>query len=420
MTVSSEPVDTSAMARTQALTDHLLPFPRSPDGIELRHLRAFVAVAEELNFSRAAHRLSVSQPALSRQIKALEQLVGAQLLTRSTHAVTLTLAGDALLDRSRKLLADVDEAVATTMAISGELVARTARLLEPLSHLTPGDVQSARDASEELNAHFSPPPGMIVRPATAGGVPSLVVSQNPASAPTVLYLHGGGYVLGSAFGYRAHAGALAAAAQTGVLVLDYRLAPEHPFPAAVEDAVAAYRWLLSRGPRPSELAVAGDSSGGGLTVSLLLRLRQERLPMPGAAVLLCPLVDLFGRNRHGASEQSEPLAGADAARYFAEAYLAGHPPDDPIVDPLSADLSGLPKMLIESATGDARVGESRALAARAQSHGVEVSLELYPVAAHAFQLFWSFLPEAADAMESAGAFLRNAGSSGSPDSSVPS
>jgi monoterpene epsilon-lactone hydrolase len=210
MTVSSEPVDTSAMARTQALTDHLLPFPRSPDGIELRHLRAFVAVAEELNFSRAAHRLSVSQPALSRQIKALEQLVGAQLLTRSTHAVALTLAGDALLDRSRKLLADVDEAVATTMAISGELVARTARLLEPLSHLTPGDVQSARDASEELNAHFSPPPGMIVRPATAGGVPSLVVSQNPASAPTVLYLHGGGYVMGSAFGYRAHAGALAA------------------------------------------------------------------------------------------------------------------------------------------------------------------------------------------------------------------
>jgi monoterpene epsilon-lactone hydrolase len=408
-----------ATRRSEA-TNHVLPFPQSPDGIELRHLRAFVAVAEELNFSRAAERLCVSQPALSRQIRALEQLVGAQLLTRSTHKVALTLAGGALLDRSRKLLADVDDAVATTMAVGGELAARTARLLGPLAALTPGDVQRARDAAEDLNAHFSPPPGIVVRPVTAGGVPSLFVAQDPASPPTVLYLHGGAYVLGSAFGYQAHAGALAASAQTGVLAPDYRLAPEHPFPAAVDDAISAYRWLLSRGLSAADLAVAGDSSGGGLALSMLIRLRQEGLPMPGAAVLLCPLVDLFLHRTSGSGNQPQPLAGADVARYFAEAYLAGHPPDDPIIDPLSADLSGLPRMLIESATGDPRVDESKGLAARARSHGVDVRLELYPVAAHAFQLFWSFLPEAADAMESAGAFLRNARFVGSAESSLTS
>ena len=180
---------------------HLLPFPQAPDGIELRHLRAFVAVAEELNFGRAAERLYVSQPALSRQIRGLEQLVGCELLRRSTHRVELTLAGEALLDRARKLLADVDEAVSATLAVGGELLARIARMLEPMTGLVTadGDLQAARDAIESLNAQFSPPPGTGVRPVTAGGVPSMLVSAGQASPATVLYLHGGGYVLGSAF-----------------------------------------------------------------------------------------------------------------------------------------------------------------------------------------------------------------------------
>ena len=113
-------------------TGSVLPFPQAPDGIELRHLRAFVAVAEELNFGRAAERLYVSPPALSRQIRGLEQLVGCELLRRSTHSVELTLAGEALLDRSRQLLRDVDEAVAAALAVGGELLGRIARALEPL------------------------------------------------------------------------------------------------------------------------------------------------------------------------------------------------------------------------------------------------------------------------------------------------
>lgn len=391
---------------------HLLPFPQAPDGIELRHLRAFVAVAEELNFGRAAERLYVSQPALSRQIRGLEQLVGCELLRRSTHRVELTLAGEALLDRARKLLSDVDEAVSAALAVGGELLGRAARLLEPLSGLVArdADLHEIRAAFEGLQAEFAPPPGTRVRPVTAGGVPSLVASPDDGPEPTVLYLHGGGYVVGSAFGYMPHAGALAAAAQAGVLVPDYRLAPEHPFPAAVEDALSAYQWLLDQGVPPERVTVAGDSAGGGLVMSLLLTLKREREPFPAAAVLFCPWLDLALRHtniRAGAEQVSGPMTTEAEAIRCTEAYLNGHPVDDPIVDPLAADLGGLPPMLCQAATGDARVADAELLAGRAEEQGVDVRLELYPVQAHAFQLFWSFLPEAADAFEAAGEFIRD-------------
>jgi acetyl esterase/lipase len=268
------------------------------------------------------------------------------------------------------------------------------------------DLQEARAAVEELLAKGSPPPGTNVRPVTAGGIPSLLVSPAHDAAATVLYLHGGGYVLGSAFGYQPLAGALATAAQTGVLVPDYPLAPEHPFPAAVEDSLNAYLWLLDRGIAPERVTLAGDSSGGGLVLSLLLTLKQRDAPLPSAAVLLCPWVDLALRHDRDSRHVTAPIAATDDARRCAALYLAGHSLDDPRVDPLSADLTGLPPMLIQAATGDARLADAKALAAHARDHGVDVRLELFPVDAHAFHLFWSFLPEAADAIEAAGAFIR--------------
>jgi acetyl esterase/lipase len=382
----------------------VLPFPQAPEGIELRHLRAFVAVAEELNFGRAAERLYVSQPALSRQIRTLEQLVGCELLRRSTHRVELTVAGEALLGRSRKLLGDVDEAVSAALAVGGELLGRVARMLEPMQGVLAADpdLSQTRANFESLNEQFSPPAGTITRPVTAGGVPSLIVSPGEGHEPTVIYLHGGGYVIGSAFGYQPHAGALAAAAQTAVLVPDYRLAPEHPFPAALDDALSAYRWLCERAGGPERIIVAGDSAGGGLVLSLLLALKRDRQPQPGAAVVLCPWLDL---TLSAPFTPDAPLAAEEDVRRCVAAYLAGHPADDPIVDPLHADLSGLAPMLIQAATGDARLADAKALAARAQADGVDAQLELYPVDAHAFQLFWSFLPEAADAIEAAGRFI---------------
>jgi epsilon-lactone hydrolase len=383
----------------------LLAFPQAPDAIELRHLRAFVAVAEELNFGRAAERLYLSQPALSRQIRALERLVGCELLRRTTHRVELTIAGEALLDRARRLLRDLDDAVATTQSVGGELAGRLAQLWQPLVELTStdADIQQTRAAYEALHAEFSPPDGIAVRPANAGGVPALLLGAGEEE-PTLLYLHGGGFVLGSAFGYRPLAGALALAAGTGALVPEYRLAPEHPFPAALDDAVRAYGWMLERGVPPEHVTLAGDSAGAGLVLSLLLTLKERRLALPGAAVMLCPAVDLTFGLLVPPPDDAQAETALAFGRLAVAAYLGDHPIDDPLVSPLRADLSGLPPMLIQAATGDLQRPDAQALADRAGSHGVDVRLELYPVDTHVFHFFWSFLPEAADALESAGRF----------------
>ena len=379
----------------------VLAMPQTPDAIELRHLRAFVAVAEELNFSRAATRLYLSQPALSRQIRALERLLGCDLLRRSTHRVELTLAGEAFLDRARTLLGDLDSAIATTRSVGGELITRVNRMWAPLADEGfEGELGRMRAAYEGMLAQLELPPEVTVVPVNAGGVPGLQVGAG--GAPSVLHLHGGGFVLGSAYGYRSLAGALAVSTGSAVLLPDFRLAPEHPFPAAVDDARSAYLWLLDQGVAPEELIVSGDSSGGGLALSLLLLLREQGLPLPAGAVLLCP-----GLNISAVLDGSSPLATHDHFKTMARvtsSYVAGHPVDDPLLSPLNADLTGLPPMLVQSATGDPVGDDMRRLAEQAETYGVEVVAELYTADTHVFQLFWSFLPEAQQAMTRIGEF----------------
>ncbi|MFF2550681.1 alpha/beta hydrolase fold domain-containing protein [Nocardia sp. NPDC058058] len=384
------------------------PLAKAPDAIELRHLRAFITVAEELNFGRAATRLYVSQPALSRQIRALERLVGCDLLRRTTHRVELTLAGEALFDRAGRILDAVDEAVSATRAVGGELLARIAQYWEPFGDPDP-ELGVLRAAYEDLHAQFPPPPEVTVRPANAGGVPSLLVRTANPDDSTVLYLHGGGYIAGSAFGYRSLAGALTVAANSNTLIPDYRLAPEHPFPAAVDDALSAYRWLLDTGVEAETITVAGDSVGAHLTLSMLLRLREQRLPQPASVVLLCPGIDLHCGATDAELPDAQPgqVSGAHFHRRIVPDYLAGHPDDDPIVAPLLADLTGLPPLLIQASTGDSHLTDAHRLIDRAQACGVPVQLELYPVETHNFHLFRSFLPEAADALEHAGKFIRD-------------
>ncbi|WP_433271364.1 alpha/beta hydrolase fold domain-containing protein [Actinosynnema sp. CS-041913] len=383
--------------------------PQAPDAIELRHLRGFVAVAQELNFGRAAARLYLSAPALSRQVRTLERLVGCDLLRRSTHRVELTTAGETFLDCARSLLRDLDRGLSVTRAAGGEFAARIARFWAVVGDTGPeAGLQDLRDTCEELHARFSPPPEVGVRPVNTGGVPSFLLSPRPDAPVRVLYLHGGAYVTGSAFGYRALAGAIAAAVDGRVVVPEFRLAPEHPFPAALEDAVRAYTWLLDTGADPRQVVVSGDSSGAGLALSLLLTLREHDLPQPGGAMLLCPSVDLTCR------AFPEPVEGAPSSRLtraevrrFVDMYLAGHPIDDPVVSPLLADLSGLPPLLIQVGLGDPVRDEARNLAAHARAHGVDVRLEVYPTSTHVFQVFWSFLPEAADALAGLGRFTRD-------------
>jgi monoterpene epsilon-lactone hydrolase len=378
----------------------VVSLPQAPDAIELRHLRAFVAVADELNFGRAAARLYLSQPALSRQIRALERLVGCDLLRRSTHRVELTIAGEALLERARTLLRDVDEAVSATRSVGGELLARIARHWESFAEVSPADLQELRVAYEGLHGQFEAPPHIAVRSVNAGGVPGLLLTPPAEEQAALLFLHGGGHVSGSAFGYRPLAGALADAAGTGVVVPDYRLAPEHPFPASVADAVRAYRWMLDRGA--ARVIVAGDSSGCGLVLSLLLSLRQQDLPRPAGAVLFCPWVDLQPAGRDRPPHELDDIRDAAAGL-----YLAGHPADDPLLSPLTADLTGLPPLLIQAATGDPLLEEARQLADHAGDCGVDARFELFSVDTHDFHIFWSFLPEAAQALRQAGQFARD-------------
>jgi acetyl esterase/lipase len=388
------------------MAGEVLAFPQAPDGVEIRHLRAFVAVAEELNFGRAAARLYLSQPALSRQIRSLERLVGCELLRRSTHRVELTVAGSALLDRARRLLGDLDEAIATTQSVGGELANRMATMWAPVLEVAAADrdIQEMRTAYETFLAQAPIPESVDIRPVNAGGVSSLAIAPAGDQETAILYLHGGGYTVGSAYGYRPLVGALVAAAGVGALVPDFRLAPEHPFPAALEDALSAYHWLLDqRGG--GRIVLAGDSAGAGLACSLLLTLRAQELPQPAGAAFLCPGVDPTGDAILSSSggERSEELENVQRT---IEGYLAGHPLDDPIVNPLVADLSGLPPLLIQTATGDLVLAESRLLADRATEHGVDARLELYAADTHVFHVFWSFLPEAADALQQAGGFIR--------------
>ena len=201
--------------------------------------------------------------------------------------------------------------------------------------------------------------------------------------------------MGSAFGSRPLVGAFAAAAATAALVPDYRLAPEHPFPAALEDAVRAYLWMLDRGTAPEHVTVAGDSAGCGVVLSMLQTLREQELPLPGGVVLLCPWVDLGRRD------------GARRAGARLRAGLRGDVPlDDPLLSRSRPTCAGLPPLLVQVATGDDQAPDCRRLAERAREHGVDARLELYPGDTHVFHIFWSFLPEAADALRQAGEFTR--------------
>ncbi len=385
----------------------VIAFPASAEAIELRHLRTFVAVAEELSFGRAAARLFITQPAVSRQIRSLEQLVGCRLLRRTTRTVELTLAGEALLERARGLLLEVDAAVVAVQTVGGEIMARIASIWEGVGETLrdPDDLQAQRAAWESLLAQFDPPENTGTRAVNTDGVAGLVQGMDPASSPGVLFVHGGSYVLGSAFGYRPLAGALAQTCATNVLIPEYRLAPEHPFPAALNDIHRAYTWMLQQDINPREIVLVGDSCGATITLALLLKCRDAGTALPGGAILLTPapsVQPVSAKAPAGGPFERMVQAFWDGC---AESYLDGHPADDPLVNPLLGDLAGLPPLLIQAGTRDLALDAARAVHDHAIASGVSSKLELYPAEAHSFHLFWSFLPEAVDALRSAGTFV---------------
>jgi len=237
---------------------------------------------------------------------------------------------------------------------------------------------------------LSPPlPGVTATPVDAGGVPATWFSATGGAAGRiVLYLHGGGYVMGSVRSHRPLLERLALAVQGRVLALDYRLAPEAPFPAAVEDACAAWHWLLASGAAPERIAVAGDSAGGGLAVALLVALRDARVALPACAVSISPWTDMTasGPSMHTRAAR-DPMVQRAALLAIAATYLDGAAPETPLASPLNAELDGLPPLLIQVGDAETLLDDSTRLAARLEAAGVDVTLEVWDDMIHVWHLF---------------------------------
>lgn len=267
-------------------------------------------------------------------------------------------------------------------------------------------IEQTRAGFEQMAAMFPAPAGTKSEKVTANGVPAeWITGPGAEDTGTLLYLHGGGYVIGSINTHRALVAKLSATSGTRALSVDYRLAPEHPFPAAVDDAVAAYRWLLANGAQPETTVIAGDSAGGGLTIATLVALRDAGEPLPAAGVALSPWVDLEGTgNSMSANSGADPIVQKDGLQGMAQAYLAGADPRTPLAAPLYADLAGLPPLLIQVGTAETLLDDATRIAAKAKTAGVDVMLEPWQDMIHVWQLFP--VPEADAAIEQIGQFIR--------------
>src|SRR5688572_8102028 len=223
----------------------------------------------------------------------------------------------------------------------------------------------------------------------------------------VLYLHGGGYVIGSPRSHRHLAAAIARAARLPALLLDYRLAPEHPFPAALEDAVAAYEWILARGIAPARIVVAGDSAGGGLTMATLLALRERGLPRPAGGICISPWVDLtLSAASYATKAAVDPIVTLDSIALLTQAYIGTGDPKQPLASPLYADLGNLPPLLIHVGSDEVLLDDALGLAARARTAGVDVTIREWPQMIHVWHWFLSMLIEAEQAIDEIGAFVQ--------------
>lgn len=232
----------------------------------------------------------------------------------------------------------------------------------------------------------------------------------PRAAPAgrvLLYLHGGGYVLGSLNTHRSLVGRLAQRCGCHALTINYRKAPDHPFPAALDDARRAYRWLLRQGHAPGNIIVAGDSAGGGLALALLLALRDAGQPLPAAAVGLSPWTDLvlpLPTLRRVAREETQ-LLEALQIRHWGQAYARRTPLTHPLLSPSHADLHGLPPLLLQISDAEVLYDDVLGFAAKARAAGVAVTVQEFAGLVHWWHLFWRFVPEARQALDQVADFV---------------
>ncbi len=268
-------------------------------------------------------------------------------------------------------------------------------------------IAQRRAASDAFGEMGSLPPGCRHEPVTATGVKSeRVVPADALEGRRMLYLHGGGYTGGSPRSHRPLAARLAEAARATAIVAEYRRGPEPAGPAAVEDAIAVYRWILEEGAEPEEIIVAGDSAGGGLTLALALSLKDLGLPQPAGLFVISPWADLTqSHETYRTKADDDPMIAKDRLDEAAEAYLAGFDARDPRASPVFGDFAGLAPLLIQVGSEEALLGDSLLVAERAGHARVEVRLEVWPEMIHVWHAFGGQLGAARRAIKTAGQWM---------------
>ena len=269
-----------------------------------------------------------------------------------------------------------------------------------------GDLLERRASMEALTGTLPIPDTTTVVPVDAAGVPCEWVTAGAATDRAVLYLHGGAYTAGSLATHRLHVANLSAASGSPVLNVGYRLAPEHPHPAAVDDACTAYRWLLGSGLSPQRVVVAGDSAGGGLAAAALVALRDAGAPLPAGGALISPWTDLtLTAASHDSRAELDPMVSREGLAPSAEAYLAGADPTTPTASPRFADLRGLPPLCIHVGDHEVLLDDAVGLAEAARAAGVDVELWVAPEMIHVWHAFAGLVPEGAEAIDRLGAWV---------------
>jgi acetyl esterase/lipase len=269
-------------------------------------------------------------------------------------------------------------------------------------------LQQRRVILEDGARNLPMPPNVEVQQTTVGNIAAewlrpVGTTDNRA----VLYLHGGAYTMGSCTTHRALASRIAIASQTPALLPEFRLAPEYPFPAALEDGVAIYRWLIEQGISPQKIVVAGDSSGGGLAIALTVLLRDKDVPLPAAITCLSPWADLELTGESLTTRaQVDPMCSLEESQYHAVHYIGKHDARAPLLSPIYADLHGLPPILIQVGDREILLSDAIRLTQRARKDGVDAELEVWDGMWHVWHLFARYVPEGQRAIDKIGAFIR--------------
>jgi len=270
-------------------------------------------------------------------------------------------------------------------------------------------VEDERKGMEQMIVKEKYPEDVIFEEIMVNNIPSLWINT-PESVKdrVVLYLHGGGYVIGSINTHKGLGYRISRASKSRILLIDYRLAPEHPYPAALEDSVAAYKWLIDEeGIDPQNIVISGDSAGGGLTAATLLKLRDTGVALPAGGVLLSPWTDLdLTGDSIKTKRRLDPIVDASGLHFMANLYIGDEEPNNPYISPIYADLKDLPPILVQVGSAEVLLDDSTRFAEKAKSVGVDVTIEVWDNMTHVFQFLALWAPEGEQAIEKIGEFIQ--------------